>query len=155
KKAYLTYGEVAGKTVNYVLYDLFKNYTELKAEVLGSSCFINDGKGNFKRTDLPEPLQLAPIFSFQPVINNSTGENMYVSGGNFFDVIPYEGRYDAQPLALFKINKQGGINYLHQPNLLSAKGQVRDIKWLRTLKYGEVMVVARNNEPLLFYSYKK
>lgn len=163
KKAYLTYSEVAGKTVDYMLYDLFKDYTELKAEVLGSSCFINDGKarlndtagqGNFKRTDLPDALQLAPIFSFQQIIKNSSAENGYISGGNFFDVIPYEGRYDAQPLALFNSNKLGTINYLHQPNLLSAKGQVRDIKWLHTVKYGDVMVVARNNEPLLFYSYK-
>ena len=64
KKAYLTYGEVAGKTVQYMFYDLFKDYKELKAETLGSSCFINDGKGNFKRTDLPDELQLAPVFSF-------------------------------------------------------------------------------------------
>ena len=48
KKAYLNYGEVAGKTVQYMFYDLFKDYVELKAETLSSCCFINDGKGNFK-----------------------------------------------------------------------------------------------------------
>ncbi len=30
---------------------------------------------------------------------------MFISGGNFFDVIPYEGQYDAQPLALFSASK--------------------------------------------------
>ena len=65
KKAYLKYSEVAGKTVQYMFYDLFKDYIELKAETLGSSCFINDGKGNFKK-DLPDDLQLAPVFSFAP-----------------------------------------------------------------------------------------
>ena len=44
--------------------DLFKDYKELKAETLSSSCFLNDGKGNFKRRDLPDELQLAPIFAF-------------------------------------------------------------------------------------------
>lgn len=152
KKAYLTYSEVAGKTVDYMFYDLFKDYKELKAEVLGSSVFINDGKGNFTRQDLPEALQLAPIFSFRQLAKNN---NTYISGGNFFDVIPYEGRYDAQPLALFKTDKSGNVQYLHQPDLISVKGQVRDIKWMHTAKYGEVLVVARNNDSLLFYGYRK
>ncbi|HUS03039.1 MAG TPA: VCBS repeat-containing protein, partial [Chitinophagaceae bacterium] len=42
KKAYLTYSEVAGKTVDYMFYDLFKDYKELQAETLNSSYFIND-----------------------------------------------------------------------------------------------------------------
>ncbi|MCG7859064.1 hypothetical protein MD537_18960, partial [Flavihumibacter sediminis] len=41
KKAYLTYGEVAGKTVDFILYDLFTDYIEQKAEVLGNSVFIS------------------------------------------------------------------------------------------------------------------
>ena len=68
KKYYLTYSEVAGKTVQYMFYDLFKNYTELKAETLGSACFLNDGKGNFKKMDLPENFQQAPVFAFAPII---------------------------------------------------------------------------------------
>ena len=59
KKAYLTYSEVAGKTVDYMFYDLFKDYLELTAEELGSCSFINDGKGNFKKMILPDELQLA------------------------------------------------------------------------------------------------
>ena len=34
KKAYLTYNEVAGKHVEYLFYDLFKDYIELKAELM-------------------------------------------------------------------------------------------------------------------------
>ena len=80
---------------------------------------------------------------------------MFLSGGNFFDVIPYEGRYDAQPLALFSSNKNNSVNYIPQVNLSQAKGQVRDIKWLHTAKYGEVMMVARNNEGIIFFANKK
>ena len=93
KKAYLKYSEVAGKTVQYMFYDLFKDYTELKAEILGSSCFINDGKGNFKRIDLPDELQLAPVFSFH--LLTVIRQDSYMAAGNFYGVIPYEGRYDA------------------------------------------------------------
>ena len=44
--------------------------------------------------------------------------------------------------------------YIHQPNLLAVKGQVRDAKWIRVAGKGDVLVVARNNEPLLFYQLK-
>ena len=45
KKAYLTYSEVAGKTVQYMFFDLFKDYRELKAETLSSTCFLMTAKG--------------------------------------------------------------------------------------------------------------
>lgn len=150
KKAYLTYTEVAGKTVQYMFYDLFKDYRELKAEHLGSACFINDGKGNFKIADLPDELQLAPVFSFLKV-NANKGRRMYLSGGNFFDVIPYEGRYDAQPLALFDIDNKDSVTYFPQESLSSFNGQVRDLKLLRTASDGNVLLVARNNGKLAFY----
>jgi hypothetical protein len=149
RKAYLNYSEVAGKTVQYMLYDLFEGNTELKAEELGSCYFLNDGKGGFTKKVLPADLQLAPIFSFEQLNNKQTSGNLYLMGGNFFDVIPYEGRYDAQPLALFNGNKNG-IQYIPQPGLIGENGQVRDIKWMHTAKYGDVLVVVRNNEPLLF-----
>jgi hypothetical protein len=146
KKYYLKYSEVAGKTVQYVFYDLFKDYTELKAEVLASSCFINDGKGNFKRIDLPQELQLAPIFSFTPFDNKT---NNYLAAGNFYNVIPYEGRYDALQPTFFSYNKnQGALQY--DSELASVTGQARDAKWINYAGGGKILIIARNNEPLIF-----
>lgn len=144
KKAYLTYSEVAGKTVDYMFYDLFKDYTALQAEVLGSSCFMNDGQGNFTRRDLAPDLQLSPIFCFQRT--DSAGN--FLAGGNFFGVIPYEGQYDAAALQSFNMNK--GTS-----QLLDIKGQVRDLKWLHTIKYGDILIEARNNDSLLFFRPNK
>jgi hypothetical protein len=142
KKAYLKYNEVAGKTVQYIFYDLFKDYRELKAEVLASSCFINDGKGNFKRMDLPQELQFAPIFAFAPFGNN------YLACGNFYNVIPYEGRYDALQPSLFSYNKNQG-RFQYNSELASVTGQARDAKWINTAN-GKVLIIARNNQPLIF-----
>ena len=149
KKAYLNYSDVAGKTVQYMLYDLFEGNTELTAEELGSCYFLNNGKGGFTKSLLPPDLQLTPIFSFAPITKNVSG-NTYITGGNFFNVIPYEGRYDAQALSLFSYQNNSFVTY-PQPDLLSINGQVRDIKGIRTNKFGEVLVVAKNNEPLLFF----
>lgn len=147
KKYYLKYSDVAGKTVQYMFYDLFKDYLELKAEVLASSCFINDGKGSFKRIDLPEELQLAPIFSFAPFEHNGT--TSYLAAGNFYNVIPYEGRYDALQPSFFSYNKTRST-FQYNSELASIAGQARDAKWINYAGGGKVLIIARNNQPLIF-----
>ena len=142
KKAYLKYNEVAGKSVQYLFFDLFKNFKEFKAEELGSSVFINDGKGGFARSNLPEDLQMAPIMAFA----GSGQPNTFMAGGNFYGVIPYEGRYDALFPTAFAVQKTPAIAY----KLPEIAGEVRDIKWLRVKGGQQIMVIARNNMPLLF-----
>ena len=91
---------------------------------------------------------MAPVFSFQKISKGSNHENLYIAGGNFFDVIPYEGRYDAQALALFAINKKNNISHLPQRLLSEYDGQVRDIKWLKTGHDKNRLMVAGNDKPL-------
>ncbi|GAB2810738.1 VCBS repeat-containing protein [Ferruginibacter profundus] len=147
KKAYLTYSEVAGKTVQYMFFDLFKDYKELKAETLSSTCFINDGKGNFKATNLPDELQMAPLMSFATAA--ATKNSAYIAGGNFYGVIPYEGRYDALFPTLFSFdNKTAG--FTEQTKLPAIDGEVRDIKWLNAAGGKKLLVIARNNKKLIF-----
>ncbi|HEY4110480.1 VCBS repeat-containing protein [Puia sp.] len=148
KKAYLTYGEVAGKTVQYMFYDLFKNPVELKAETLSSSCFLNDGKGGFRRIDLPKELQMAPIFSFAPMDAGDPGT--FIAGGNFYGTIPYEGRYDALMPTLFGFDRTKKEFY-PGPVLPDARGEIRDWKWLHSARNGQTLVAARNNDSLLFF----
>jgi enediyne biosynthesis protein E4 len=149
KKAYLRYGDVAGKTVDYIFYDLFKDYTELTAETLSSSCFINDGKGNFKKMDLPNGLQLAPVMSFARLNNSSS----YFAAGNFYGVTPYEGRYDALQPTLFSFDKKSSA-FGVQSTLPDFNGEVRDAKWINYADGSKVLVVARNNGPLSFLKLK-
>lgn len=146
KKAYLQYSEVAGKTVQYVFYDLFKDYKTLKAEVLSSACFINDGKGHFTRMDLQSDAQLAPVFCFLPMGNKGS----YMAAGNFFGAIPYEGRYDALQPTVFNwqntAKRFGTIASLPQVN-----GEVRDAQWLNGAGGKKILALARNNNSILFF----
>jgi enediyne biosynthesis protein E4 len=147
KKAYERYDEVAGKTVQYIFFDLFKDYTELKAETLSSSCFINDGKGHFTRKDLPDALQQAPVFAFASIPYNQTGG--WLAAGNFYGVVPYEGRYDALYPTFFSLAP--GPSFFQPPSVLpEISGEVRDAKWLNTAK-GKILVLARNNDSLIFF----
>ncbi|MBL0154608.1 MAG: VCBS repeat-containing protein [Chitinophagaceae bacterium] len=147
KKSYLTYSEVAGKTVQYMFYNLFKDYVELQAETLGSACFINDGKGNFTKIALPDELQLSPVFAFSPV--NVKGQSGFIAGGNFYGVIPYEGRYDAMRPTAFTFDKaSGGFKVLGSTS--SADGEVRDIRIVKLSGGQQTLVIARNSDHLVF-----
>jgi enediyne biosynthesis protein E4 len=149
KKHYLYYSEYAGVPMKDVFYGWIDTIQPVMAERLGSAIAYGDGKGGFTLQDLPEQLQLAPVLSFQK-ISTGQGTVQWLAGGNFFNVIPYEGRYDAQPLAMFSTGSKNDVKYIHQPNLSALSGQVRDIKWVNT-KDGRVLVVARNNDALKMY----
>lgn len=148
KKAYLKYGEVAGKTVQYMFYDLFKDYIELDAVTLSSVCFINNGKGGFKMVDLPKELQMAPIYSFTKMMNQKS--NGFVAFGNFFGVIPYEGQYDALQPTYFNFNQQQN-KFLFEGIIPDLRGEFRDAKWLCNRDNKKRLVATRNNNTLVFF----
>ena len=145
KKGYLKYGEVAGKTVQYIFDDLFQGYAELKAEVLGSSLFINTGKGAFTRSDLPAALQQSPLMVF------TTYEKSFIGAGNFYGVIPYEGRYDAQVPVSFSY-QAGKVQTAQQ--FFDVTSEVRDLQWIRTANGRNTLVISSNNAPLQFLRLK-
>jgi hypothetical protein len=150
RKHYLLYSEYAGVVMKDVFYGWIDTVKPYVAEQLGSAICYGDGKGGFILNELPAELQLSPIFSFQKIQMTGTNAVMYISGGNFFDVIPYEGRYDAQPLAFFKVDNKNKVHSISHPGIAAIKGQVRDIKWLNTFTAGNILAVARNNDSLIF-----
>ncbi|HUQ97689.1 MAG TPA: hypothetical protein VM010_08485, partial [Chitinophagaceae bacterium] len=148
RKHYLLYADYAGLEMKDAFYGFAEQVMPLEADRLSSAVCYGNGKGGFALTDLPAPLQLSPIFAFQKILS-ATGENQYISGGNFFNVIPYEGRYDAQAAALFSIAKNKVVTCRPQQGLAALQGEVRDLKWVKRAS-DSVLVAARNNEALLF-----
>jgi hypothetical protein len=153
RKHYLRYAEYAGLPMEKVFYGYMQTVTPLQAERLGSAVCYGNGDGTFTIKDLPPPLQLAPIFSFQKIKDTAAKENRYLCSGNFFEVLPYEGRYDAQPLALFTSTNDNRIIPIPQTNLAAVKGQFRDLKPLRSTTYGHLIVAASNNGNTLFLKH--
>lgn len=145
KKAYLQYSEVAGKDVQYMFYDLFNHFKEERADMLASACFINQGDKTFKAEQLPAALQLSPVFAFTTGVNGDM-----IGAGNFFGVIPYEGRYDALLPAFFSISAPAGP-IANNRQLPLAGVEIRDMKWIRTGGGKPLLVLASNNGPLYFF----
>ena len=104
-------------------------------------------KGHFRRIDLPQELQLAPIFSFTPSNLNKPGS--YLAAGNFYGVIPYEGRYDALQPTFFSYDKTNNA-FRYDGELASIAGEARDAKWINYAGGEKVLIIARNNQPLVF-----
>ena len=142
KRSHLRYDEVAGKTIQYLFGGQLDGARQLRAESLGSAVFLNNGKGGFVMKELPAEMQLAPIFCFAPMVNGGG----WLAAGNFYGVQPFEGRYDAMNPSVFGFDQR----LVFEAALPGIGGECRDAKWVRIGGGKKVLVLARNNESLVF-----
>ncbi|MBN9381250.1 MAG: VCBS repeat-containing protein [Chitinophagaceae bacterium] len=150
KKGYLHYRDFAGKTVREVFGGQLDDALVLQADTLASGVLLNDGHGQFAFHPLPSQVQETPIFSWLVTDLDGDGRADIMAGGNLYGVLPYEGRYDAGWGDVL-LNKNGGYRWLSPVNSgWLVRGEVRDIRMLKTA-IGDLFVVARNNDSLRFF----
>jgi len=148
KKNFSNYRDFAGKTVSQLFGDSLANSAHLTANSFTSGVFYNKGKGHFEFKAFPSSAQVAPLFGFAilPGVNKAI-----LAGGNFWGVMPYEGRYDADygdVLLLDKNKSLKAISPVSSGFLL--RGEVRDIKTIKTAT-GVIYAVAFNNQQIRFF----
>jgi len=155
KKEYLSYEKMAGKTLEELFGDKLGSMAKFKITSMASVALVNDGKGRFTASPLPEGAQWAPIFSFAPGDYNGDGKPDFLAAGNFFGTIPYEGRYDAMPLALYTGDGRGG--FTQQLPLLppfdTLTGELRSLQPIKLSNGKKAVLVGVNNAPLRLYQY--
>jgi hypothetical protein len=145
KKKFLYYHEFAGKTMRQIFGDSIDN-KPLVVNSFTSGIFYNKGNGNFQFRAMPSSMQVAPLFGFASI----PGKGI-LGGGNFSDVMPYEGRYDADFGDVLLINKGRNLKFISPVSSgFLLRGEVRDIKVIRTVK-GIIYAVAFNNKPIAFF----
>ncbi|WP_460681220.1 VCBS repeat-containing protein [Mucilaginibacter koreensis] len=151
KKKFLYYHDFAGKTVNELFGESLDDHHPLTVTSFASGVFYNQGTKGFTFKPFPAAVQTAPLFAF----TSFTGAHQGIfTGGNFSGVLPYEGRYDANyGNVLFTKGQQFNL-----PSPVSSgfwlRGEVRDIKALRTAT-GIIYAVAVNNKPVKFLKLNK
>jgi len=148
RKKFLYFRDFAGKTVQQIFGDSLNDKNPLTATSFTSGVFYNKGKGNFEFQAFPASAQVAPLFGFAilPGVNKAI-----LAGGNFWGVLPYEGRYDADfgdVLLLDKNKTLKAISPISSGFLL--RGEVRDIKTIKTAA-GVIYAVAFNNQQIRFF----
>jgi hypothetical protein len=102
KKEFLSYQKMADKTTAEIFKDRLTDSGRLVANQF-KSIFISDVLNAKQITELPYLYQQAPIRSIIP-LNNKTGEVLL--NGNFWGVVPYEGKYDALGLVTAHYDKR-------------------------------------------------
>lgn len=74
-----------------------------------------------------------------------------VTGGNFYGVLPFEGRYGASYGNLLLNRGHFFQSFSPAESGLLLEGEIRDIGKIRTLQNKFIYVFARNNNTLVFY----
>jgi len=140
---------MAGLTAEQILGSRLQELNKLTVTTL-ASIIVRNVKGKLTLSELLPSVQWSPVFAFLTGDLNGDGKTDIVTGGNFFGVLPYEGRYDAGYGNVLLNNVSSFSSLSPWQSGLSFGGEVRDIKkiWVRNRP---VFMVARNNNSLLFY----
>jgi hypothetical protein len=95
-KKYAYYAEFGGKTVKDIFDKKTLQQSTIKKAVLFESCiFLNDGKGSFKRINLPAEAQFSAVRGILAGDFNQDGIQDLALAGNDYLARPSYGRYDA------------------------------------------------------------
>ena len=94
------------------------------------------------------------VFAFFTEDFNQDGTTDILTAGNFYGVLPYEGRYDAGFGNVSLVTTSHGFNTLSpiQSGFI-ASGEVRDIKQIKLADGRKCLIVARNNNSPLFFTW--
>lgn len=150
KNRYLKYRDMAGKGVDDVFGPQLPQLKQYSVNML-SSVLIKNNHGKPVVTRLPSSLQWSPIFSFATGDFNNDGKADIISCGNFYGVIPYEGRYDAD-CGNVLLNEGGVLQPIPSSRSgVMLQGEFRSVKKLRTRDHKVLYVFARNNDSLVVY----
>ncbi len=157
KKEFLSYSKMAGKTVDEIFGKRLDNASVLEACTLASVLLLNDGKGHFTKLSMPAALQWSPVFAFAPFDWDRDGKTDFLAGGNFYGTQPFEGRYDAMPLALYKGDGKGNFTpVLPLPQIFAnVSGEIRDLKIIRLANNKTGILIAVNNQPVILLEVNK
>lgn len=146
RKQFEGYAQMAGLTVQEIFGEHLKTMAKLTANTLFTSIVWNDGK-SLKIERMPDPFQWFPVFAWSVADFDKNGYKDILAAGNFYGVIPFEGRYDAGygQILLYKNNKEHNTLSPFEAGL-KLDGEVRSIQALRTINKRMIYLVARNND---------
>jgi enediyne biosynthesis protein E4 len=151
KKQNLRHSDYARKSIQ----DLFPKDIVQAADVKSfnycpSIVALNNGKGSFAVQPLPQPVQLSSVNAIAATDLNEDGRTDLVLGGNLFGFPPQFGRLDASYGHVLLGDGRGGFTAV-VPRLsgMNIRGEVKDIKELKTNNKRCLLVVQNNAQPVL------
>lgn len=150
RRKYPDYKSFAGQPIEDVFGDRLKQIKKLSAATLSTMILVYKN-GKYEPLRLPEELQWAPVFSWFTSDFNHDGMPDIIAGGNFKNVQPYEGSYDASNGILLLNNGNNAFTNVEMlQSGIDIKGQIRDIKSIKTAGGKTIYAFAINNGKMVF-----
>ena len=152
KKKYLKYETYKHQTIEQIFTPKqLEKALKKQAKIMETIVLINKGNGNFLISPLPIQAQFSPVKSI--LIHDFNTDNIpdILLGGNFFEVKPEIGRYDAHYGQFWQGNGDGTFQFIkniHTGFFLT--GQIRKMKII-PLQNKEYIFVAKNNAPMQIF----
>ncbi|WP_258104725.1 VCBS repeat-containing protein [Marinoscillum sp. MHG1-6] len=123
------------------------------ANILETTLLVSNASGGFDRALIPVESQNSPTYAISIWDFNKDGLLDVLLGGNLFGAKPEAGRYDASFGTLMLGEDEGSFCSVSVPRTgLYLTGEVRDFQII-DLGGEPVMMIARNNEKLLGYTF--
>jgi hypothetical protein len=149
KKQYLKYASYKGQQMEDIFPpEILKRSVILEAFTLASVALLNDGKGGFRKVQLPVEAQFSPVYAISIQDLDGDQKSDILLGGNLYHVKPEAGRYDASYGTLLKGDGKGGFKTVPQHTTgIRLKGQARKFMWMDIGKE-KLLFVANNADTL-------
>jgi enediyne biosynthesis protein E4 len=148
KKRFIKHADYSGKQINEVFTE-----QELEGAIVkkvynpNTSLLINDGGGRFRLRALPLESQFSPIFAVEVLDFDNDGVQDLLLCGNFHDVLPEIGAYDANyGLVLKGIGDLQYVPVMPKDSGFFITGQARRMRVINDGRGGTLVVVAKNND---------
>lgn len=148
-KKYRTYSAFAAASLK----DIFGVYALSEAEQkkvyeLASCIFLNNGKGQFQKKQLPAIAQVSPIFDFE--VADFDGDNLpdIFPVGNLFEISTQLGRLDALNGVLLHNSGDGNFEWW-QKAAAPVSGSCRQIMPIKIGDKEGLIIVRNNNTPVI------
>jgi enediyne biosynthesis protein E4 len=153
KKRFVKHADYAGQPIEAVFTnEQMAGVQKRSASQPNTSLLINNGKGEFEMQALPLEAQLSPIFGIVTTDYDRDGKMDILLTGNFFDVLPEIGRYDANDGLVLKgtgKDAQGHPKFVVVKPAQSGfkvQGQVRRMRKVKTANGKELIILAKNKD---------
>jgi enediyne biosynthesis protein E4 len=152
RKRFTDYTPFANSTFEKIFNkEILKEADKKAIEQFASICLLNKGGIEFELKPLPTEVQLSTCEAILADDFDGDGFVDLALGGNFYEMTPSIGRFDASFGSILRGDGKGNFKPVN-PNETGfvLRGAVRDIK-----KIGKYIVVAKNNAAMQVFELKK
>jgi hypothetical protein len=155
KKKYIYFSDYGKKQLNEIFDKGELNDAVVRKVTQPNSGILLNEKGTLTFKALPTQVQFSPIYGIETVDYDADGKLDILLAGNFFDVLPEFGRYDANYGIVLR--NQGQAAFALVPPAQSGfmvRGQVRNMQKVRAKNGKPLFVLAKNSDKMQVFGLK-